>query len=67
VLVVVGTSGVDGEDVPVDRTLARQGHVGEQRDFVVTEPVEATITHELERGAVVVRDDLAQRQHLVAR
>jgi hypothetical protein len=65
-LVVVGAGRVDGENVPIDGALTRERHVGEQRDLVVTEAVEAAVADQLERGALVFGHDLAQREHFVA-
>ena len=65
VLVGLGPSRVDSEDVPVDRPIRGDRHLGHQLDFVVVEPVEAAVGDPLECGALVQRGLLAKFENLV--
>jgi hypothetical protein len=66
VQVLVGLAGVDGEHVPVEGPLAHPGHLEDVVLLLLGVAVETAVHDELERGALVLRDDGGQREHLVA-
>ena len=56
----LGHARVDGEHVPVDRSLGGDGHVDQQIDLVVGELIETAVDDAFERGALVLAGGLAQ-------
>jgi hypothetical protein len=61
----IGIARVDGEDVPVERTARRVGHLSHPLDLLVAEPVEAAVGDVLQGGAGTTPHHLAQREELV--